>query len=211
MTLNTTLSPTLALALAAALSLAGCSGLFGGDSTPIQMYMFEPRAFESPEHYDSTLVLMISPFQSVGLDSRQMAYAMRPFERTYYVTAQWADTPSRMIEPLLIQAMERSGMFNAVIDVASTVVADLRLEVDLLVLQQEFHTTPSRGRLVVRAQLTNLRDNRVMATRLFERSAPAPTENPYGGAVALNLALEAVLDDMVLWVRDVVEANETVW
>jgi cholesterol transport system auxiliary component len=206
-----TLPSTLVLALAGALSLPGCSGLFGSTSEPIQMYMFEPRAFEAPPRNDSTIVLLISPIQSVGLDSRQMAYAMRPFERTYFVTSQWADTPGRMIEPLLVQAMEHSGMFNAVVDEASTVVADLRLEVHLLVMQQEFSTTPSRGRLVMRAQLSDLRDNRVMATRLFEESVQAPSDNPYGGAVALNLALEAVLDEMVAWVRDFIAITEAPW
>jgi cholesterol transport system auxiliary component len=193
--------PVLVAAVTAAIGLSGCA-IFGGSDEPIQTYMFEPRDFEEIVRADTDMVLLVSPVQSVGFDSRSMAYAMRPYERTYYAFSQWADTPGRMIEPLLIQAMESSGLFTAVIDVASTVVADYRLEIDLLVLQHEFQTTPSRGRIAMRAQLTNLVDNRVVATRIFEETAQAPTENPYGGAVALNIALENILNDMVAWVRD---------
>lgn len=197
---------TLALCTVATTGLSGCS-IFGGSDEPILTYMFEPREFDSVDLGETEVVLLVSPVQSVGFDSRSMAYAMRPYERTYYAFSQWADTPGRMIEPLLIQAMESSGLFAAVIDVASTVVADYRLEVDLLVLQHEFQTTPSRGRIAMRAQLTDLVDNRVVATRIFEETAQAPTENPYGGAVALNIGLENILTDMVAWVRDYLAAH----
>ena len=202
-------SVVLRLALAAfvsslALSTAGCAGLFSSDDEPIQTYMFSPREFREVESVDSEIVLLISPIQSVGHDSRQMTYTMRPYERTYYAYSQWADTPPRLIEPLVVQAMEVSGLFEAVIDVSSSVPADYRLELDLLVLQHEFHTDPSQGRMVVRAQLNDLAGNRVIGTRVFQASSPSPTENPYGGALALNLALEEILAELALWVSDAV-------
>jgi cholesterol transport system auxiliary component len=208
--MRTTTPFTSTLALALALSLAGCSGLFGGSSEPIRTYMFEPRTFQTPRATDSSLVLLVSPIQSVGLDSRQMAYAMQPFERNYYAFSQWADTPGRMIMPLLTLEMESTGLFNSVISSASTVAPDLQLEVDLLVMQHEFHTTPSQSRLVMRAQLTDLRARRVVAVSVFEQAAPAPTEDPYGGALAMNFALEAILLEMGGFVRDYVESLDAV-
>ncbi len=180
-----------------------CSGLFGHrDTEPIQNYMFSPREFQALGETDSDVVLLISPMQSIGYDSRQMTYTMRPYERTYYAFSRWADTPPRMIEPLVVQAMESSGYFGAVVDVASSVVAQVRLELDLLVLDHEYQTEPSQGRIVVRAQLHDLEYNRIIDTAVFQERVPAPTENPYGGALALNLALESVLADIVQWVGD---------
>lgn len=188
-------------ALALAVALPACGGLFGGrNREPVQTYMFSPREFEQIREVDSDLILLVSPVQSVGYDHQNMSYAMRPYERTYYAFSRWADTPPRMIHPIIVQAMEASGMFGAVIDTSSSVVADLRLDVDLQVLQHEFHTDPSQGRLVIRAQINDLESNTILSTRIFQEVAPAPTENPYGGVLALNLALETILGDLVDWV-----------
>jgi cholesterol transport system auxiliary component len=164
--------------------------------------MFTPRQFVQAAETTSNRVLMVSPVQSIGHDSRHMAYSMRPYERTFYAFNQWADTPPRMIEPLVVQAMEASGQFRAVVDGSSSSPADLRLDLDLLVLQHEFHTERSQGRLVLRGQVTDLTTNTVVGTRLFEASAPSPTENPYGGVLALNVALEQVLVELVNWMAD---------
>ncbi|MFT6397285.1 MAG: cholesterol transport system auxiliary component [Bradymonadia bacterium] len=180
-----------------------CGGLFGQrNAETIQNYMFSPREFQALGDTQSNVVLLISPMQSIGYDSRQMTYTMRPYERTYYAYSRWADTPPRMIEPLVVQAMEASGYFGAVVDVASSVVAQVRLELDLLVLDHEYQTTPSQGRIVIRAQLHDLEYNRIIGTAIFQERVAAPTENPYGGALALNLALEVVLSDILQWVGD---------
>ncbi len=191
-------------------SVTGCGGLFGGgNDEPVQTYMFTPREFQQNEgESGSNAVLLVSPVQSVGHDSQRMAYSMRPYERTFYAFSQWADTPPRMIEPLVVQAMESSGMFRAVIDASSTAEAQIRLDLDLLVLQHEFHTARSQGRMVLRAQLYALETNRILGTRIFEATAPAPTENAYGGVLALNLALEEILRQLVEWTGGAVEAEE---
>jgi cholesterol transport system auxiliary component len=162
--------------------------------------MFSPREFRELAETESEIILMVSPMLSIGYDSRQMTYTHRAYERTYYAYSRWADTPPRMIEPLIVQAMEASGYFGAVIDVSSSVVAQVRLELNLLVLNHEFQTEPSQGRIVVRAQLHDLEHNRIIGTRIFQHTEVAPTENPYGGAMALNLALETILVDLVEWV-----------
>lgn len=195
------------VALAAALLitsvLPACGGLFGGrNREPTQTYMFSPREFEAVRDVDSDLILLVSPVQSVGHDSQHMTYTMRPYERTYYAFSRWADSPPRMIEPLVVQAMEASGLFGAVIDASSSVVADVRLDLDLLVLQHEFHTERSQGRMVMRAQLNDLASNEILSTRVFQSVAPAPSENAYGGVLALNLALENILLEMASWVSD---------
>lgn len=203
-----TIHVRIGLTLLLGLLLAGCGGLFGGgNDEPVQTYMFSPREFAQNEGEGSNAVLLVSPVQSVGHDSQRMAYSMRPYERTFYAFSQWADTPPRMVEPLVVQAMESSGLFRAVIDASSTAEADLRLDLDLLVLQHEFHTERSQGRMVIRAQLYAIQTNRILGTRIFEATAAAPRENAYGGVLALNLALEEILRQLVVWTGGAVEAE----
>lgn len=188
------------LLLAAAL---GCAGMFRSkDQQPMQNYVFSPRQFVSSAPTSSHLVLLVSSLQSVGYDARHMAYSMRPYERTFYAFSQWADTPPRLIQPLVVQTMEASGYFRAVIESSSSSPADVRLDLDLLVLQHEYDATWSQGRMVIRAQLNDLTTNGIMGTRIFEATAPAPMETPYGGVLALNVALETILAELVVWVAE---------
>ena len=204
-TTATRLVPLGLLLVLSATSLNACGVFSGSGDQPMHSYIFAPREFRQMSEVDSDLVLLISPVQSVGYDTFHMTYATRDYERTYYAYSEWADSPPRMIEPLLIQAMEASGLFNAVIDTTSSIGADLRLEANLLVLQHEFHTTPSLGRIVIRVQITDLHTYQVLATRLFEATAPALYEDAYGGVYALNLALEQILDDLVDFCVEILE------
>jgi cholesterol transport system auxiliary component len=208
--MNSTTTATRGLALLLlAVMVAGCGGLFGQkNDEPVQSYMFAPREFRQIGDVDAEVILLVAPVQSVGHDHLQMTYTLRPYERTHYAFSRWADTPPRMVEPLVVQAMEASGLFKAVVDVTSSVPAEYRLDLDLLVLQHEFHTDPSQGRMVIRGQLNHIDGNRIIGTRLFQATAPAPSENAYGGVLAINLALESILADMAAWVHESVTRAE---
>jgi cholesterol transport system auxiliary component len=197
-----TLRLVVALAFLAIVAL-GCAGMFRSkDQQPMQNYVFSPRQFVQSAPTSSHLVLLVSSVQSVGYDARHMAYSMRPYERTFYAFSQWADTPPRLIQPLVVQTMEASGYFRAVIESSSSSPADVRLDLDLLVLQHEYDSTWSQGRMVIRAQLNDLETNGILGTRIFESTAPAPMETPYGGVLALNVTLENILGELVVWVAE---------
>ena len=73
---------------------------------------------------------------------------------------------------------------------------ELRLETEVLLLQQEFTTKPSQVRFVLRAYIAEDGTRRVLATRDFEALVPAPSEDPYGGVLAANTAVRQVLDEL---------------
>jgi cholesterol transport system auxiliary component len=131
-----------------------------------------------------------------GLDSRRMVYVARPYELSYFARNEWADTPARMLHPLIVQALETNGAFRAVVSASNAVASDLRLDTELLALQQEFLERPSVARVAIRAQLVDLSSRRVLATEVLEAEELAPTDDPYGGVIALNRALARVLEDL---------------
>jgi cholesterol transport system auxiliary component len=122
-----------------------------------------------------------------------MLYVKRPHQLQAFAHSEWVDAPARMLAPLLVRALERSGAFAAVADAASGVAAELRLETELVQLQQEFTGHPSRVRLVLRVQLSEVRSRRVRGVQEIEILEDAPSEDPYGGVVAANRAVEKAL------------------
>jgi len=185
----------LALAAVAAL-LAACAALPPPQAIE-DIYVLDARpAGVSAPRRDVVLAVSM-PRARAGFDTAQMAYERRPHELEYYARNRWADAPARMLAPLLVQALEQSSGLRAVVPASSVAAADLRLDVELVRLVQDFATRPSRVRLTVRAQLTDVGSRRVVATREFDETESAPSEDAYGGVVAANRALERLLGRIV--------------
>jgi cholesterol transport system auxiliary component len=137
-----------------------------------------------------------------------MAYLKRPYEVSYYASNQWADTPARMMAPLLIYGLEKGGLWKSVVPMPSPVRGDYRLDVQGVMVQQEFLQLPSRVRIALRVQLVGLREHTVVGTRRFEVIENAPTEDAYGGVVAANRAVKKLLDQVTVWVRGCVHHEQ---
>jgi cholesterol transport system auxiliary component len=179
--------------LALPLLLGGCSVLPASREEPVTLHVLLPEGRQAAVPRRTTVLEVATPRAGAGVDTAPMAYVMRRDELDYFATHRWVDTPSRMLAPLLVNALEQTTAFAAVVTPGSGVAADVRLDTDILRLQQDFTTRPSRAEVALRAQLTNLRTRRVMATRLFEDEERAPMDDPAGGVVALNAAVQRVL------------------
>jgi len=120
----------------------------------------------------------------------------RPYELESFATNRWADAPARMLAPLLAQALEQTESFKAVVQSPSNIPADMRVEVELIRLQQNFAVRPSRIELALRLQLIDVRGRRVLAAKSFDATENAPSDDPYGGVTAANVALQRVLEQV---------------
>jgi cholesterol transport system auxiliary component len=179
--------------LALAALLGGCAGLPPpGESQSLYVLAAGPLPRTKGPRHD--LVLEVAaPRAGPGFDTSRMAYVRQAFELDYFATHRWADTPSRMLGPLLVGALDQCGGFRAVTQVQGSVRADLRLDSEIVRLQQDFSVRPSREEIALRVQLTDVRERRVVATRVFEEVENAPSDDPVGGVIAANSALQRLL------------------
>jgi cholesterol transport system auxiliary component len=141
-------------------------------------------------------LLVTVPKAAPGFDSNRIAYTKEPLKLDYYSNSVWSDTPAKMLLPILVRAFEGTGAFKAVIAPPAPTLADMRVDVDVIRLQQEFMTQPSRVRLTARIKVVNMKSGHVLATQVFEAVEPAPSEDAYGAARAANAAVQKVLSQM---------------
>ncbi|HXU92126.1 MAG TPA: hypothetical protein VFP33_00570, partial [Gallionella sp.] len=92
-----------------------------------------------------------------------------------------------------VQALERSGAFRAVVPSPSSVSATVRLDTELIRLQQDFTVKPSEVRFTLGARLIDVTTQRVIATAEFDETEKCETEDAYGGVLAANRALKRLL------------------
>ena len=151
----------------------------------------EPRAaLEAPT------LIVTPPHAAAGFDSRRIIYLRQPDQLEYFAHNEWIDTPARMLAPLVVAAVESSGAFRAVVQTPSPAAGEMRLDTEILRLQHEFLGTPSRVRFTLRAYLVESATRRVIASREFEAAIPSAREDPHGGVVAANRAVQTVLADL---------------
>ena len=136
------------------------------------------------------------PRAAAGFDSQRIIYQREPYKLEYFAHSEWVDPPARMLTPLLVAALQASGAFRAVVLTAGAASGDLRLDTDIIRLQQDFQVQPSRVRFTLRATLVDDKTRRVLAARTFEGHVAAASEDPYGGVLAANAAVQAVLLDL---------------
>ena len=183
-----------------------CLGLASACSTlqaPVAAqsdYALEPTppapAKKAPSLAALTLIVGI-PQASPGFDSRRMVYRHDSDKLSHYSDAQWIDTPARMLAPLIVAALAREGSFHAVVAAPSAAAGDLRLDTQILRLQQNFGSRPNHVQFGLLAYVIDNHSRRVLAWREFEATATAPSEDASGGATAANAAVAAVVEQLV--------------
>lgn len=157
-----------------------------------------PEGTERPSEKRGILLVSV-PQASPGYDTARMIYQKRPQEVNYYAASQWADTPGRMLHPLLVRALASTETFDAVVQTPSVARGDYRLDSDDLILEQQFFERPTRVYLSIRLQLIDLKDLNVIGTRTFQAMEASPSEDAYGGVVAANRAVSRLLGEIEEW------------
>ncbi|WP_165922883.1 ABC-type transport auxiliary lipoprotein family protein [Sulfurirhabdus autotrophica] len=153
--------------------------------------------FEQSAGTKNVLTLLVSkPLARPGYDGTGMVYIQKPHELNYFAKNQWVDSPAKMLAPLLVQALERRSHFRAVIQNSGSATADMRLETEIIRIQQVFLTHPSTLQMTIRAQLIDISGKKVLATKEFDVSEKAASEDPYGGVIAANLAVKNLLNQI---------------
>lgn len=179
----------------ASLLLGGCSLLQPVKPANMTSYAMDVQ-FESAEvgtRVSALTLLVNSPSAQPGFNSPRMTYIKRPHEIDYFSQNQWVDSPARMLTPLLVQALEHSAKYRAVVQTRNSAKADIRLDTEIIRFQQEFLTLPSQVHLTIRAQLLDVHEQSVIATREFDVTEKTSDDTPYGGVIASNRAVKKIL------------------
>jgi cholesterol transport system auxiliary component len=183
--------------VAATLLLTACSLLPEPKPVAQDKYLLEYTPAEVTPGADDMPVLMVTTPRAHGAyDTARIAYMQQQFGLRYYVHSRWADTPSRMLAPLLAEAMNATGRFQAQHGSPGMLSAQLRLDTELLRFHQDFTVQPNQMHITVRAELVDLTDLRIIASRLFDIRETATSEDAYGGVQAANRATAQLMEQL---------------
>ena len=181
-------------------ALSACSVLQAKSSTPPSYYALEYAGASVPTttpraSLANAPTLIISPVRAAsGFDSERIIYVREPHKLEYFSHNEWIDAPARMLGPLMVASIEQTGAFRAVVMTPGSAGGDLRLETEIVRLQQDFQTKPSTVQFSLKAYLVDEKTRKVLAWRAFDNQATASSDDPRAGVVAANRAVQSVLE-----------------
>lgn len=183
------------LIAAFSLILSSCSLLPAKKNDAIN-YVFNsiPSVQVSQRH---ATTLYVSAIESDPVyDTDNMAYSLHPYVIEYFAKNKWADTPARLLRPLVLKTLEDTRHFHAVTSSASPVRFDYVLNLKVVELQQVFSRDSSCERFSLHAEIISARTGKIIATREFTVEKPAFYRSPYGGVAAANKAVCDALEQL---------------
>ena len=187
----------------AAASLSACSVLQPKAGSPPAFYALElaqpygTAPGPVPSAQAGTTTLVISPVRAAsGFDSQRIIYVREPHKLEYFAHSEWIDTPARMLGPLLVASITHTGAYRAVVMTPGSAGGELRLDTEIVRLQHDFQTRPSRVRFTLRTYLVDEKTRKVLTWREFDGEAAATSDDPYAGVVAANRVVQTVLQEV---------------
>ena len=192
-------------AAAVLLALAGGCGALSPTTTPQpSFYSLDgartpvPAATRAPAILSQSAPTLIvnHTHAATGFDSQRIIYVRETHKLEYYAHNEWIGPPARMLEPLIVAAIENNGAFRAVVLTPSAAAGDLRLDTEIVRLLHDFTSQPSRVRFTFRAYVVDNASRRVLAWREFDETVAATSDNPRGGVEAANRAVQNVLEQV---------------
>ena len=192
-----------ALAFAAlALALTGCVN-FGdkADAVGVTYYVLDdaaPAPARQAPVADAPTMLVLDTTASGFYDGDPLVFSRAPGTRGQYQFARWTERPGKRFADLLRARLDAQGAWR-VAGTGGYVRGDRLLDTELVEFYHDASSAPGTLRLVLRAELVDLRNRTLIRRRTFEQNLPLASYDAAGAARAANQAVARTLDEIAVW------------
>lgn len=143
------------------------------------------------------ITLIVTPVEADPLyDTDNMAYTNQPYHVDYFAKNKWADTPARMVQPLLLQTLRNTHHFHAITTSRNALRYNYVLNTKILELRQVFKCNTSYVIFRIHAEIISAKTGQIIAAREFTDIEEARQLSPQGGIPAANIAVANVLSQL---------------
>ena len=170
-----------------------------------------------PDYYDLTAVhafpsgkkleteLAVSePASSVMLDTQRIIVRPGAPEHPSFVSAKWADSIPKLVQTKIIQSLDNSKYFKAVVRQAEDLKFNYRLMIEIRTFQISTEPTVA-AEVEISAKVVNA-DGHVLAAHVFSAAVPTQVRKAKDAVIDLDKAFSKIESELVLWVRETVSS-----
>jgi cholesterol transport system auxiliary component len=184
------------------LLLGGCAmaGLGGGSSAPATYNISAPKVSAVQSSRLGRQVTVSAPTAIRALDTDRIMVSASGGRISYYGDSAWSDRLPRLLQSRIVEAMQDSGAFKAVLTSQDRVDGDFAVATEIRAFQLDVDNGSSSANVAIFCKIVDERHGRVIATREFSARTPAPRDDPAAAVAALQESFDRVTNEMVRWV-----------
>jgi cholesterol transport system auxiliary component len=130
-----------------------------------------------------------------------MNYSYSSSERGVYQNAQWSNNSAKLIQGNMIQCLEQSQIFRAVLPYESTAGEDYRLESSIFDFSHYVRGVASYAKVSIQLSLIDTYTGRLIKTKRFSYREDTKTTDAKGYVDATQRAMGRLSRDLVAWLR----------
>lgn len=186
-------------ALVCAGLVVGCAAVTGGQVASSDTYeLAVPQVSQDSAVRRGVQILIPEPSALKAVDSENIVIKTDPLIIQYLDEAQWSDRLPKLVQQRLADAFANSGRFGGVGLPGQGLAIDYQIITEIRSFAVD--ATSGRADVEISAKLLNDRNGSIIASRVFEASAPVSSNGNRAFVGALDSAFSQVADDMIGWV-----------
>jgi len=151
--------------------------------------------------YKNRSVKIAYPTSIRGLITKKIRYSYNDLEDGSYNNSRWSSSSSKLLMNIFIKAIERSDIFNSVVEYTSLVDTEYLIESEIYEFEHKVRDKSSLAIVSIKFNLVDMSNNSLVKSRKFTYSIPTKTTDARGFVEATNIALSKITIDMLNWLR----------
>ena len=181
--------------------LAACGSVLPKPPPSPDLYSLTPAPAPAtaPKSRLPLQLLVTVPQSTAALDSIRIALTQSPTTLEYYADAAWTDYAPQLLQSMLVETLERSGLFAAVARSSVNLRADETLNSDLRHFEAEIRGGATQARVEIDFKLVRI-NGEIAAEKDFVATAPASSNAVPAVVEAIDNATHQVFSQVGPWV-----------
>ncbi len=188
--------------IAIAIIFMGCSGT----QKSIDEYTILANSYISNDTKKATKSLSVATIKTTpSLMSKDLIYLYSSGEVGSYAYSRWSDSPTMMLERILMQKLQQSQIYSYITPSASISSADYILESNLDRFSHLIEGKNSFGVIKIELRVIDISQKRVISQKEFDIKIPSKSIDAKGAIEALQRGSNELGDEIIEWLKDINE------
>ncbi len=176
--------------------LVGCT-----KAPSINIYSIEvPKVVTiSKKRYKDKVIKIAFPYSQLEDISQKMNFSYSKNNLGTYLNSQWSNNVAKLLQGTMIELLQNSHIFKAVLSENSTLKGDYRLETNIFTFEHQVRGEKSYAVISLQFTLINSDTGELVKSKIFNYKEATSTTNAKGYAYATNKIVKQLSSDLLDW------------
>lgn len=178
------------------------SGCSFKEAEPMNVYTLDAGGVTpvSSSKYQSSVLKVSYPQTLKEKMSDKMCFSYSSSDRGVYLNSEWSNAVEKLIQGSVIEILQQSRLFKAVLPYASTAGEDYRLESMIYDFSHHLKGDDSYAIVSIEFMLVDAHTGKLVKNKRFSYKELTPTVDAKGYVYATNVAMKRLSKDLIMWI-----------